>query len=110
MLVQACLGLWAHYTKGADPSQGIRRRSAWRWFHIGTGVVTVGLLYAAVYDGFYEWDTNSDSGTFVPKGIRVVRRRPSLFLSRTRDRFLGFSLFISFSFCVYQVFWGELSL
>lgn len=100
MLVQACLGLWAHYTKGADPSQGIRRRSAWRWFHIGTGVVTVGLLYAAVYDGFYEWDTNSDSGTFVPKGIRVVRRRPSLSLSNSRSLPRVLIVHILFILCI----------
>ncbi|KAL8276594.1 hypothetical protein RQP46_011017 [Phenoliferia psychrophenolica] len=69
MLVQAFIGLASRLTK---PSDGISRRSFLRWFHIVAGVVTTALLYAAVYDGFYEWDITSDSGTLVPNGVRPV--------------------------------------
>ena len=34
--------------------------------------LTTALLYATTYDGFYEWDITSDSGTLVPTGVRAV--------------------------------------
>jgi len=71
MLVQASIGLVAHFTKGSNANTGTRR-SVLRWFHIAAGVVTTALLYAAVYDGFFEWDITSDSGTMVPTGVRAV--------------------------------------
>ncbi|KAL8276593.1 hypothetical protein RQP46_011016 [Phenoliferia psychrophenolica] len=68
ILVQASIGLISHWKRPSDGTQ----RSLLRKVHIVAGVLTTGLLYATVYDGFYEWDITSDAGTLVPNGVRPV--------------------------------------
>ncbi|KAI5481299.1 Cytochrome b561 domain-containing protein [Pseudohyphozyma bogoriensis] len=67
VVCQCIFGLIAHYTKAAAA-----KRSWMRWFHIIFGIVTMATSYAAIWDGFYEYDTTADNASRVPLAIRVI--------------------------------------
>ncbi|KAJ7239794.1 hypothetical protein B0H12DRAFT_1237513 [Mycena haematopus] len=77
-LLQFVIGVGAHFTHSAGHTKGsafptlTTPKNPLRHVHVVFGMVTTALLYAGVKTGMDEWDNVADSGTRVPKGIRIA--------------------------------------
>ncbi|KAF8881914.1 hypothetical protein BD779DRAFT_1675245 [Infundibulicybe gibba] len=74
--VEGAIGFVAHYTKARQGTRALptltARKNPIRHVHMFCGIAISGLLYAALYTGYREWDRVSDLGTFVPRAVRGI--------------------------------------
>lgn len=82
VLVQASLGVAAHFTRGRPgpaeaekehlkPKLSIFRQPV-RFMHVGLGLVTCVLLYTQFWLGLAEWNMTSDNGSQIPRFVKIT--------------------------------------